>query len=86
MRPAVGHHLRLPQMHPPLGRSEVHGRVRDLFVGAGVDETLTAIAIEELENAAAPESEPLPERLAAWLLLRDKTGKRALVEIHAHRV
>lgn len=55
--------------------AEVHGRVRDLFVGAGVNEELSAIAIEELEVAAAPESEPLPERLAAWLMLRDKTGK-----------
>ncbi|MEC8513510.1 MAG: GreA/GreB family elongation factor [Planctomycetota bacterium] len=54
--------------------AEVHARVRDLFVGAGVEETLETIAIEELANAAAPESEPLPERLAAWLLLREKTG------------
>lgn len=55
--------------------AEVHSRVRDLFVGAGVDETLEAIAIDELEQAAASEMEPLPERLAAWLMLRDKTGK-----------
>ena len=54
--------------------AEVHARVRDLFVGAGVEEALEAIAIEELANAAEPETEPLPERLAAWLLLRDKTG------------
>ena len=54
--------------------AEVHARVRDLFVGSGVEEALGAIAIEELANAAAPESEPLPERLAAWLLLREKTG------------
>lgn len=55
--------------------AEVHGRVRDLFVGAGVNKELSSIAIEELEAAAAPESEPLPERLAAWLMLRDKTNK-----------
>lgn len=55
--------------------AEVHSRVRDLFVGAGVEEHLQKIAIEELETAAAPETEPLPERLAAWLLLRDKGGK-----------
>jgi len=55
--------------------SEVHARVRDLFVGSGVEENLEAIAIEELENAAASEAEPLPERLAAWLLLREKRGK-----------
>ena len=54
--------------------SEVHARVRDLFVGAGVAEDLAAIAIEELEKAAESEAEPLPERLAAWLLLRDKQG------------
>ena len=54
--------------------AEVHARVRDLFVGSGVEEALEAIAIEELANAAVPESEPLPERLAAWLLLREKTG------------
>ena len=54
--------------------AEVHARVRDLFVGAGVAEDLAAIAIEELEKAAAAETEPLPERLAAWLMLRDKQG------------
>lgn len=54
--------------------AEVHARVRDLFVGAGVEEELEGIAIEELANAAEPETEPLPERLAAWLLLREKTG------------
>lgn len=67
--------------------AEVHARVRDLFVGAGVEEALEAIAIEELANAAAPETEPLPERVAAWLLLRDKTGaspklmRRVLYEV-----
>lgn len=55
--------------------AEVHQRVRDLFVGQGIEEHLAAIAIEELENAAKLESEPLPERLAAWLFLRDKGGK-----------
>ncbi|QDV07271.1 Transcription elongation factor GreA [Planctomycetes bacterium Poly30] len=55
--------------------SEVHQRVRDLFVGQGVEENLEQIAIEELENAAKLETEPLPERLAAWLFLREKTGQ-----------
>ncbi|MEM8713321.1 MAG: hypothetical protein AAGG01_20435, partial [Planctomycetota bacterium] len=55
--------------------AEVHQRVRDLFVGQGVEEPLEKIAIEELENAAALETEPLPERLAAWLFLREKTGE-----------
>ncbi|MEM9802666.1 MAG: GreA/GreB family elongation factor, partial [Planctomycetota bacterium] len=54
--------------------AEVHGRVRDLFVGAGIEEDLAKIAIDELEKAAALEAEPLPERLAAWLLLREKRG------------
>ncbi|MEL6430661.1 MAG: GreA/GreB family elongation factor [Planctomycetota bacterium] len=67
--------------------SEVHQRVRDLFVGATADEELGAIAIEELEKAAEPENEPLPERLAAWLLLREKQGaspklmRRVLYEV-----
>ena len=55
--------------------AEVHQRVRDLFVGQGIEEHLAAIAVEELENAAKLETEPLPERLAAWLFLRDKVGK-----------
>lgn len=55
--------------------AEVHQRVRDLFVGQGIEPHLEAIAIEELENAAKLESEPLPERLAAWLFLRDKSGQ-----------
>lgn len=54
--------------------AEVHARVRDLFVGEGVGDELSAIAIDELEKAAASEAEPLPERLAAWLLLREKQG------------
>jgi transcription elongation factor GreA len=67
--------------------SEVHARVRDLFVGDGVGEELAAIAIKELEIAAASEAEPLPERLAAWLMLRDKQGaspklmRRVLYEV-----
>ncbi|MEM9381859.1 MAG: GreA/GreB family elongation factor [Planctomycetota bacterium] len=67
--------------------SEVHARVRDLFVGAGIEDELAAIAIDELEKAAEPETEPLPERVAAWLLLRDKRGaspklmRRVLYEV-----
>ena len=67
--------------------SEVHARVRDLFVGEGVADDLAAIAIQELETAAASEAEPLPERLAAWLMLRDKQGaspklmRRVLYEV-----
>ncbi|MEM1451420.1 MAG: GreA/GreB family elongation factor [Planctomycetota bacterium] len=67
--------------------AEVHARVRDLFVGAGIEDDLAAIAIDELEKAAEPETEPLPERVAAWLLLREKRGaspklmRRVLYEV-----
>ena len=53
----------------------------------GVADDLAAIAIQELETAAASEAEPLPERLAAWLMLRDKQGaspklmRRVLYEV-----
>ncbi|MBL6720193.1 MAG: GreA/GreB family elongation factor [Planctomycetes bacterium] len=54
--------------------AEAHQRVRDFMAAAAKDDALLPIALEELARAAERESEPLQERLAAWLLLRDVQG------------
>jgi len=53
------------------GLGEVHAKIRDLFVGERPDEEVLQAGLEVLEEQAQLESEPLEERLAAWLLLRD---------------
>jgi hypothetical protein len=53
------------------GLGEVHSKIRDLFVGERPDEEVLQAGLEVLEEQAKLESEPLEERLAAWLLLRD---------------
>tara|TARA_R110002126_G_scaffold41590_16_gene120928 strand:+ start:9676 stop:11862 length:2187 start_codon:yes stop_codon:yes gene_type:complete len=57
------------------GVGEALGKVRDLFVGGNPDAALVEIGLEELERLAALETEALPERLAAWLLLREHRGE-----------
>ncbi|MEZ6004300.1 MAG: GreA/GreB family elongation factor [Planctomycetota bacterium] len=52
----------------------VHAKVRELFVGQGADPNLLGIGIQALEIASANAGEPLEERLAAWLFLRDQQG------------
>jgi transcription elongation GreA/GreB family factor len=53
---------------------EVHAKVRDLFVGGTPDPARVAVGLEQLERMASLEDEPLAERLAAWLLLREHRG------------
>ena len=52
------------------GLGEVHAKIRDLFVGESPDEAVLQVGLEVLEERARSESEPMEERLAAWLLLR----------------
>ncbi len=53
------------------GLGEVHAKIRDLFVGDRPDEAVLEVGLKALEEQAQLDSEPLEERLAAWLLLRD---------------
>lgn len=55
--------------------AEVHARVRELFVGQDVDPALREAGLEVLVEAATDASEPLPERVAAWLLAREQRGE-----------
>jgi len=55
--------------------SEVHAKVRELFVGNNADEALMAIGLAQLLVRTTDDDEPLSERLAAWLLLRGQTGE-----------
>ena len=65
-------------LHKQLTRAgslaEVHSKVRDLFVGETPDARLLEVGLEILEQRAGGEDEPLHERLAAWLLLREQAG------------
>jgi len=62
------------QFRRTLNLAEAHARARDLFLGSNIDEALTKVALEELEAAAATEAAPLQERVAAWLLLDERSG------------
>lgn len=62
------------QFRRSLNLAEAHARARDLLQGTNVDPDLVKIALEELEHAATNERSPLQERVAAWLLLRERTG------------
>ncbi|MCB9906928.1 MAG: GreA/GreB family elongation factor [Planctomycetes bacterium] len=54
--------------------AHVHSKVRELFVGHNPEEALVTIGIQALEEAARNPAEPIEERLAAWLFLRDRSG------------
>ncbi|MFN0009020.1 MAG: GreA/GreB family elongation factor [Planctomycetota bacterium] len=49
-------------------------RVREMLVGQQGDAGIRAMVLEVLEQQAKNESEPVHERLAAWLILRDEGG------------
>ncbi|MEZ6017518.1 MAG: GreA/GreB family elongation factor [Planctomycetota bacterium] len=73
------------QFRRSLGLAEAHARARDLFMGSNVEESLINVALEELEAAAAVESAPLQERVAAWFLLRERTGAMPEVGVNVLR-
>lgn len=62
------------QLQMSANLADVHRRVRDLLGTAKEGDPLRTIALDELAAATENETEPLAERLAAWLLLRDCTG------------
>lgn len=49
-------------------------RVREILSGKNIDENLAQVAIEVLDQLAADENEPLPARLASWMLIRETRG------------
>ncbi len=53
---------------------EAFSRIKTLFVGGRVGESVRAAALEVLEELAADERFDLSSRLAAWLFLREKRG------------
>ncbi len=61
------------QLHQAGSLADVHTRVRDLFIGDNVEERVREAGLELLAEAAESEDEPVTERLAAWLFLRDQT-------------
>jgi len=73
------------QFRRSLNLAEAHARARDLFQSANLDPNLAKIALEELELAASNERSPLQERVAAWLLLRERTGLLPEVALNALR-
>lgn len=54
--------------------SELHAKVRDLFVSTKVEKEVEEVALDGLEEAAKDSSEPIEERLAAWLFLLERRG------------
>ncbi|HVS18287.1 MAG TPA: GreA/GreB family elongation factor [Planctomycetota bacterium] len=49
-------------------------RVRDLFGGSAVDDLVRAKALDAIEGFCADKREPLEQRLAAWMFLREHRG------------
>jgi transcription elongation factor GreA len=54
--------------------SDLLHRVREMLVGGGGDAAIRAMILEVLEKRARDEKAPQPDRLAAWLILRDEGG------------
>ena len=52
----------------------MHSRVKELYVGNNPDEGLIGLALDRLQEAAKSDAEPMEERLACWLFLREKLG------------
>lgn len=50
-------------------------RVRDLFGGSAVEEGVRVKALEAIETFCADKREPLEQRLAAWMFLREHRGE-----------
>lgn len=51
--------------------SEAFAKVKELFIGDKVDESVRAAGIEVLEELASVDGEPISDRVAAWLLVRE---------------
>jgi len=49
-------------------------RVRDLLGGAKLEENIRNAALDVIEGLVADEKQPLAQRLAAWMLLREHRG------------
>lgn len=52
--------------------SDVLTRVRELFIGEKVEDRVKEVGLDFLAERAADESEPIVDRVAAWLLLREQ--------------
>ena len=50
-------------------------RVRDLFGGSAVDDLVRIKALEAIDTFCADKREPLEQRLAAWMFLREHRGE-----------
>lgn len=50
-------------------------RVRDLFGGSAVDDQVRAKALDAIETFCEDKREPLEQRLAAWMFLREHRGQ-----------
>ncbi len=61
------------QLAPSL--AHMHSKVKELFVGQDPDESLVTIGIDSLKAASSNPADPIEERLAAWLFLRDRLGE-----------
>jgi len=55
--------------------SDLLARIRDMHATGSGDPRVRAMALEVLEARAANEGEPLADRFAAWLVLRDERGE-----------
>ena len=62
------------QRSPSLG--DALSRVRELLSGKNIQEDLAHVGVEVLGELASNDNEPLPQRLAAWMLIREQAGGR----------
>jgi transcription elongation factor GreA len=58
------------RLAPSLANAQT--RVRDLLAGKGLEPAMREAALDTIEELAAQDSQPLAERLAAWMLLREQ--------------
>lgn len=66
--------MRKQLMHAP-NLKDALSRVRDLLGGAKLDEPIRKQALEVIEQLCTDKTQPLEQRLAGWMLLREHRGE-----------
>jgi transcription elongation factor GreA len=66
--------MRRQLMHAP-NLKDALSRVRDLLAGAKLDEPIRKVALEVIEQLSTDKTQPLEQRLAGWMLLREHRGE-----------
>ena len=65
------------QLDQATSATDVFTRVRDILAGTKVEDSVREVACQALETVAEDTSQSIPDRIVAWLLLREQRGESA---------